>query len=91
MFNVLGHFKLTLHLTLNVVPPDSVKVNDDDSQDVKKESEESQVSNVWKIPKLRAKIKKTTGLFCLNHSDFISLVKSDRLCNLSLFTRLKSE
>ena len=91
MFNVLVHFKLTLHLTLNVVPPDSVKVNDDDSQDVKKESEESQVSNVWKIPKLRAKIKKTKGLFCLNHSDFISLVKSDRLCNLSLFTRLKSE
>lgn len=46
MFNVLVHFKLTLHLTLNVVPPDSIEVNDDDSQDVKKESEESQVSNV---------------------------------------------
>ena len=46
MFNVQLHFKLTLHLTLNVVPPDSVEVNDDDSQDVKKESEESQVSNV---------------------------------------------
>lgn len=46
MFNVLVHFKLTLYLTLNVVPPDSVEVSDDDSQDVKKESEESQVSNV---------------------------------------------
>ena len=46
MFNVLVHFKLTPHLTFNVVPPDSVEVNDDDSQDVKKESEESQVSNV---------------------------------------------
>lgn len=46
MFKVLVHFKLALHLTLNVVPPDSVEVNDDDSQDVKKESEESQVSNV---------------------------------------------
>ena len=41
------------------MPPDSVEVNDDDSQDVKKESEESQVSNEKKIPKLRAKIKKT--------------------------------
>ena len=46
MFNVLVRFKLTLHLTVNVVPPDSVEVNDEDSQDVKKESEESQVSNV---------------------------------------------
>ena len=48
MFNVPLHFKHTLHLTLkfNVVPPDSVEVNDDDSQDVEKESEESQVSNV---------------------------------------------
>lgn len=46
MFNVLVHFKLTLQLTLNVVPPDSVEVNDDNSQDVEKESEESQVSNV---------------------------------------------
>ena len=43
---MLVHFKLTLYLTLNVVPPDSVEVNDDDSQDVKKESEKSQVSNV---------------------------------------------
>ena len=48
MFNVPLHFKLTLHLTLkfNVVPPDSVEVKDDNSQDVEKESEESQVSNV---------------------------------------------
>ena len=77
MFNVPLHFKLTLHLTLkfNVVPPDSVEVNDDDSQDVEKESEESQVSNVEKIPKLRAKIKKTKGIFHLNHSDFIKLMK----------------
>ena len=73
MFKVLVHFKLSLHLTLNVMPPDSVEVNDDDSQDVKKESEESQVSNEKKIPKLRAKIKKTKGLFCPNHLDFISL------------------
>ena len=37
---------IILTLKFNVVPPDSVEVNDDDSQDVKKESEESQVSNV---------------------------------------------
>lgn len=63
MFNVLVHFKLALHLTLNVVPPDSVEVNDDNSQDVKKESEESQVSKVWKIPKLRAKLRKRKDYF----------------------------
>ena len=34
------------NLKINVVPLDSVEVNDDGSQDVKKESEKSQVSNV---------------------------------------------